>query len=129
MASFSRKVDRQKKTFAITKKTKEVKRKRSSMIKDVLTFTWMPWKKKSLLLIIGTFLLVTWLIVPLLLMVTSMEVATVLAMGLILPAMLVGLLHYFIDTEPVTKKELSIRYMVLSVLMIAFSLITLIFFN
>ena len=121
MAKFNRQVGRQKKNFEFTKKEAE---KEESLLKKTLSFEWIPRKWSSLLIVLLNFVFVTVLGIPLLMLRFNQEISMLLGHGVI-TSLLIVMSFYHLENK--TKKpklmELVSRYLVMAILLSAFSIL------
>jgi len=120
MAKFQRKINRQKKEFEFTKKTKV---KEINVWKKTLSFYWIPREWTSLLIVMLNFLVVTIVAIPQLM--TQFQQAQSLLLGHgILTSLFIVMSFYLIEDKAnkTSKKELIIRYLVVAIVLLLFSL-------
>ena len=120
MAKFQRKINRQKKEFEFTKKTKV---KEMNVWKKTLSFYWIPREWTSLLIVMLNFLVVTIVAIPQLM--TQFQQAQSLLLGHgILTSLFIVMSFYLIEDKAnkTSKKELIIRYLVVAIVLLLFSL-------
>lgn len=124
MAKFNRRIQRQKNKYAFTKK-EEVIETNSSILKESITFLWVPKKWTSIGIVFLVFSFVSFAVIPLLIQFISIEVAMLVGHGVITSSLLV-VVFYIMDKTPQkpTTKTLIIRFGVVAILLILFSLVS-----
>lgn len=120
MAKFERQIKRQKKGFEFTKKEEP---KEIGLWKKTLSLYWIPRKWSSLLIIILNFLLVTIVAIPQLMVRFEQGRSLLLGHGIITSLLIVMSFYHLEDKVHKTSlKELTLRYVVVAVLLLLFSL-------